>query len=505
MTYLALKSNPDSQASQYLTKIQVSGNHLMRIINDVLDFSKIDSGKLALEYDVFEIERVVQRVTQLLDQKAAEKGLYLSATVDADVPRNLVGDAHRLEQVLINYLGNAVKFTSSGAVSLVVTSDHAPGDGAETGACTLRFEVTDTGIGLTAEQQSKLFQSFEQADNSTTRQFGGTGLGLAISKQLAVLMGGEVGVSSTPGVGSTFWFTARVGIALLNDDVQAAHHLPQQADDDLLRGARILVVDDNAFNLDVAMGILADKGAVVLVAGNGAEALDIVLSQRPDVVLMDIQMPVMDGLEATRRIRAEPAVAETPVIAMTANAMPSDHEAYLQAGMDAVISKPFDPADLFAVLTKWLAREPDTKLAPEPSSAKPVLTLADLPDWDIEVLKKTVGNNTATHARLLDKFCLGAVEQVDALLAANAAGDWHTVGQVAHKLKSSARAVGALKLGETCHEIEQAVRQADEAASLFWTDQIGIHLERAMGGISGWQAANRVDAAAGTAESASQQ
>jgi len=306
-------SLPPAQAER-LDKILRSGQHLLRLINDILDLSKIEAGQLQLE----------------------------------GLPNALRGDATRLSQALLNYLGNALKFTETGGITL-------RGQLLEQGAqdCLLRFEVQDTGIGLAPEQQARLFRAFSQAEQSTARRYGGTGLGLAITQRIAALMGGEVGLRSTPGQGSCFWMTTRLALAehtvpgLLPAEpgVQAEQRLAQRHG-----GRRVLVVDDDPVNQLVAQGLLQEVGLVVDVAETGQEALTLLASQPYALVLMDMQLPGMDGLQATRALRKLPGCAQLPVLAMTANAFAEDREQCLQAGMDDFISKPVDPERLFATL-----------------------------------------------------------------------------------------------------------------------------------------------------------
>jgi CheY-like chemotaxis protein/HPt (histidine-containing phosphotransfer) domain-containing protein len=364
----------------------------------------------------------------------------------------------RLNQILLNYIYNAIKFTLQGTVAVRILRLDFAENKQSPEPCLLRFEVQDTGIGLTTEQISRLFQSFEQADNSTTRQYGGTGLGLAISKQLAHLMGGEVGVNSTPGVGSTFWFTARLKIAKA---LQVQPEPPSAATDTLaLRGKHILVVDDNDFNLDVAQGILEEEGMQVMLAGNGSEALERLRQYRFDIVLMDVQMPVMDGLQATRAIRADPLLAATRVIACTANARHEDRAKCLAAGMDDVVTKPLNPDLLFATLVQWLTAT--VRVRPAEEQRQPAEKAhASLVMWDIAALVQTVGDKTETQQRLLNKFLLGASVQAAEISTAVNNGAWMQAADVAHKLKSSARAVGAMQLGQHCAALEAAGRASD--------------------------------------------
>ena len=346
MAHLALQRSVDPLQRDYLAKIGHSGQHLLRLINNVLDMSKIEAGRLELGVSRFELARVVDSLRSQVLGEAAAKGLAVGFDIDDALAVTLVGDPLRLEQVLLNYLSNAVKFTDRGEIAVraaMVERDSPAG-------CLVRFEVRDTGAGMSAGTVASLFEMFRQADPSTTRRYGGTGLGLAICKQLAALMGGEVGVESTPGAGSVFWFTARFGIADAADTAARADALQDAA---VRPGLRILVAEDNAFNQIVTTAMLENVGAVVRVASDGLEALALLRGEPFDCVLMDVQMPVMDGLEATRRIRAEPALARTRVIAMTANAWDEDRDQCLAAGMDDFVTKPVDPQLLYRTLMRW--------------------------------------------------------------------------------------------------------------------------------------------------------
>ena len=384
MTHLAIQASPDERLRGRLQTIQQSGQHLLGVISDILDFSKIDAGKLDLECQPFSLGAVLESSLALVAQRAREKGLVLSVQVDPGLSDHLDGDARRLQQVVLNLLNNAVTYTERGSVRVAVNPvPDRPG--------LLCFSVIDTGIGLNEEQQSRLFRSFEQADNSMSRRFGGTGLGLAICKQLAELMRGEVGVRSDPGQGSTFWFTAwlpPVASAPASDPLPvpaassppsvprgaaevgfaeppASPQTPPCAGEPgtaigffpVLRGRRVLLVDDNAFNQIITQEILEAEGLVVTVAGDGHEALGFLQGHDPfDVVLMDVQMPDLDGLETTRRFRASGLRPGLPVIAMTAHARMEDRETCEAAGMDDFVTKPVDPARLCARLVWWLGR-----------------------------------------------------------------------------------------------------------------------------------------------------
>ncbi|MDK9726332.1 MAG: ATP-binding protein [Sterolibacteriaceae bacterium MAG5] len=352
LTYLIRRTGVSDIQAAKLKKIDQASQHLLGIINAILDLSKIEAGRLVLDDEAVNVAAIMEEVASLIADRAHEKGLQLSVEV-APLPADLCGDPTRIKQVLLNYAVNAVKFTEAGTITLRAEAAYATAD-----HVLLRCEVQDTGIGIAPEVLPRLFGTFEQADNTATRKYGGTGLGLAINKRLAEMMGGEVGVASTPGAGSCFWFTARLrkGVpakaapppALPADDVEAMLRKEHA-------GRRLLLVDDDEDNREITRRILAHVWPQLDMAGNGAEAVDLATRNRYDVILMDVQMPGMDGLEATRRIRELPNGRDAVILAMTANVFPEDRARCLAAGMNDFIPKANDPKAPFAIILKWLS------------------------------------------------------------------------------------------------------------------------------------------------------
>ncbi len=605
MTHLVLMTTMTPHQREYVKKIQLSGQHLLRIINDILDISKIEAGKLSIEQADFELETTLAGVVGVIGEKAGEKGLELILDIASDVPVNVIGDSLRLGQVLINYANNAIKFTEHGEIDIVVRAREIGTD-----SVLLWFAVRDTGIGLSEEQKKRLFTAFSQADTSTTRQYGGTGLGLAISKQLATMMGGEVGVDSAPGVGSTFWFTARLGIShtprrellpeaelrgrrvLVVDDNDNARqvmnqmlrsmsfavdvvssgreavaaveqadrdnapyelvfmdwHMPamngvdacrrikdlalaepphlmlvtaygreevfHQAEDAGIRdvlikplnastlfeaamralqgsaggdlrqaaeltstalqslaaiaGARILLVEDNEINQEVALDLLRHARLEVDLAENGQVALDRLQANDYALVLMDMQMPVMDGVEATRQLRRLPGLAALPVVAMTANAQAADRQRCQEAGMNDFIPKPIEPELLWQTLLKWIAprhaaaaADSDSDMATAAVSTAPAAPALDLGVAAIDpgpALRRMLGN-TELYFATVRKFCRLQENTGQTMVAALDAGDWVTAQRQAHTLKSVAASIGAGRLAEQAAALEKALAE----------------------------------------------
>ncbi len=341
--------------AEYLEKIDAAGAHLLSLINNILDLSKIEAGKFELDEAPVDVAELVANVRSIMAERAENKGVVLEIQI-IGLAAPLLGDSMRLRQALINYTINAIKFSEAGTIILraypLEESDQA---------VIVRFEVEDQGVGVAPEAMPRLFGAFEQADNSTTRRYGGTGLGLAITRHLARLMGGDAGLESQQGRGSTFWFSARLsrcGGTPDKHDTQE-RHVSASAEDSLRRrhaGKRILVVDDDPMNRDVARLTLAESGLIVDLAEDGRQALEQSAARDYALLLMDVQMPVMDGLDATRAIRTRPDGASVPIVAMTANAFAEDKELCLQAGMNDFLAKPIDPELLFSTLLRWLDR-----------------------------------------------------------------------------------------------------------------------------------------------------
>jgi signal transduction histidine kinase/CheY-like chemotaxis protein len=597
MAHLALKTELNPRQKGYVRKIQQSGQHLLGIINDILDFSKIEAGKLTVETIDFDLEKVLENVSNLISEKATAKGLELIFDIDPAVSTHPKGDPLRLGQILINFCNNAVKFTERGEI--VVKARIQEDDEGGQMVC---FSVSDTGIGLTDEQMGRLFQAFEQADASTTRQHGGTGLGLAISKRLAQLMGGDVGVTSEIGKGSIFWFTAHLAkgegpakrlpkpdlrgrrVLIIDDNTQArevlssmllsmtfvVHEAPsgqegiemvsqatersepydivfvdwqmpgldgietgkrisalpnlvvhphlvmvtaygreevlKQAEESAfenvlikpvtssmlfdsvvqalstdqrvvsevqstssveinlapIRGARILLVEDNELNREVAMGLLEDGQFSIGQAENGAVAVQMITKQEYDLVLMDMQMPVMDGVTATKAIRSNPRFSSLPIIAMTANAMDSDRQMCLDAGMNDHLAKPIDPDKLFAALLRWIAPRAAggsqfVVASPTPSAPEVNSDSLVIPGIDTATALKRTGGNQKRYEALLSRFADSQATAVSDIRAALAANDSLTAQRLAHSLKGAAANLGATALAEVAAKAESAI------------------------------------------------
>ena len=469
-----------------LSQIGSASEHLLAIINDVLDISKVEAGRLQLERIGFDFAQLVNKVSQITQELIVAKGLNYQVDYDSAVPR-LIGDPTRLSQMLLNYLSNAVKFTEKGGITLrVKLLEMTEAD------ALLRFEVEDTGIGLSNEQIPRLFTSFEQGDSSVTRKYGGTGLGLAITKQLANRMNGNVGIESVLGQGSTFWFTARLernsetspstSDLLTNSahfDVHAIAnklatgtepHLGTTQAPEQLRfdGKKVLLVEDNEFNQEVAMETLADFGLHVDLAVNGRDAIKKLNQANYDLVLMDIQMPEMDGLEATTLIRKIPGKAELPIVAMTANVLDEDREQCLAAGMCDFLGKPFEPQELQQILQRWLhtpmaknqPASPSTEQAPQrPTDELP----ASIPGLDMEDGLRRVLGKRDRYRLYLSRFVEEQSDTAEQLADLLATSDKLTDAmRLIHTIKGMSGQIGAKQLYAVASEFEAALRKGCE-------------------------------------------
>jgi two-component system, sensor histidine kinase and response regulator len=468
---LALKTDLNSKQRDYIRKIRMSGAHLLGIINDVLDLSKIEAGKLSVEQTDFELTDVLENVSNLISEKAMAKGLELMFQVGKETPNFLIGDPLRLGQILVNYANNAVKFTEKGKI---VISVEVAEESETEGDVLLRFAVRDTGIGLTPEQIGKLFQSFQQAESSTSRKYGGTGLGLAISKRLANLMGGDVGVESEYGQGSTFWFTARLGkgVVRTKDSKVEQETSPLIASLAAIQGAVVLLVEDNEFNQQIASELLTDAGFVVHVASNGQESLAMIAQHPYDVVLMDMQMPVMDGITATTEIRKMEAMADIPIIAMTANVMQADIKKCIDAGMNDHVAKPVDPDELFSKLVRWInPRQPGSSqqgaaaALERPAKAQHMSTsqdeLPDIPGLDTSLGLRRVMGKKAFYLDMLRMYVENQGETPARIRRSLADGDYETAQRLAHTAKGVSGNIGATNLQELAARVEKAVQERD--------------------------------------------
>jgi two-component system, sensor histidine kinase len=445
MTEMALKTSLSLKQRDYLETVKASAASLLAILNDILDFSKIESRKLELEAVPFSLRDVLNEAVKPLAVRAAEKDLELAVDVAPEVSNTIVGDPLRLRQVLTNLIGNAVKFTERGGV--VVTVAQQPGAN-ETAV--LHFSVSDTGIGISPDHQISIFEAFNQADGSTTRRFGGTGLGLAICATLVRLMNGLIWVDSRIGHGSTFHFTATFEIAA---ELPASKHEATVAASTPIVPRRILLAEDNIVNQQVACGLLTDRGHLVTVAANGEEAIATIAREPFDLILMDLQMPVMGGFEATHIIRERERGATTrlPIVAMTAHAMAGDEERCLAAGMDGYLAKPIDAEKLFRIVEAGAGASEDTIAFDEP-----------------DLLKRLCGNQ-ALKARVLRVFAEDCPSRLAEISAAIADGDAERVRRAAHALKGSSGNVAARGLADAAHALELAAATGRfESLDLAW-------------------------------------
>ncbi|GAK61392.1 multi-sensor hybrid histidine kinase [Candidatus Vecturithrix granuli] len=466
LTHLALQTELSPKQQDYLTKIHISSHSLLGIIDDILDFSKIEAGKLSLEAVNFDLEEVLHDVADVLGIKAEEKGLDLRFSIADDVPPVLVGDPLRLKQILMNLTSNALKFTEHGSITI-----HVELVSKRAAKVVLRFVVRDTGIGISPQQRQELFQPFTQADGSITRRYGGTGLGLSISKGLVEMMEGTIKVESQPGQGSLFSFTATFSHY---PEQQTLFRLTPEHDEperlNMLSGLRVLVVEDNEINQQVAKELLETRGMIVTIANTGQEAVQWVRDAEFDFILMDIEMPDMDGYEATQRIRELAAslpaktLQQIPIIAMTAHALTGDRKKSLEAGMNDHLIKPMDPEQLYAMLFKWIepaqrARSELTSVQPRTISVQNSEKFPRLPGLDPASGLARVGQNQNLYCDLLDKFQTTYTHKSKEIQALLEQGDLEKAAQMIHGLKGVAGNLGAHDVFRIAQQLETSIKQ----------------------------------------------
>ncbi len=461
MSNRALKTELDERQADYVTKIRDSARVLLGLINDILDFSKIEAGRLQLEEAGFRLDRVIAQVAVFAQPLATEKGLAYEVDLDPLVPLHWVGDALRLTQVLTNLVSNAIKFTHRGGVRVIVRCE-----GPERARPTLVVTVRDSGIGLSSEQRESLFQAFSQADAATSRKYGGTGLGLAICRQLVGLMGGGIEVESTPGGGSSFRFTvllwrADAKLAAQIDREAQAGEESSEAPPAMAGNFRVLLAEDNRFNQQIALEILGDAGILADVVENGREAVACLAARHYDLILMDVMMPEMDGLEATRRIRENPGWRAIPVIALTANAGEEDRRGCIEAGMDDVVTKPFESRDLYRVLRRFQGMDAGGATVPPPAAViaeERECGLGEIDGIDLAELRYRLQGKEAVVRRLLKLFREQSAGVPQRLAEALHGGERETALRLAHTLKGSAANISAHRLKAFAQEVEAAIK-----------------------------------------------
>ena len=467
LTQLTLDSDLTPKQHDHLRKVYSSSKALLNILDDILDYSKIDAGKLDFEYIEFNLQDVLNNIDALFSVMIEEKGLKLSIDVDSNIHCNLIGDPLRLGQVLNNLVGNAIKFTEHGEIRINVKILSFVAD-----KIMLQFAVQDSGIGIDKTQIEKLFNPFSQADSSTTRKYGGSGLGLTIAKKLVEMMGGDISLSSTLGQGCTFAFSAYFGqganissetLLIASNSLQFAKEEPHV---DLLklaapiRGAHILLVEDNEINQEVANEFLTQAGLKTTIANHGKEAVEWMKKATFDAVLMDLQMPVMDGIEATRLIRAMPQGKDIPIFALSAAAMIHDKQASEQAGMNGHISKPFNPQQLISTLLKWIKRndnEPIQSVVAAPIAQKTSLPL-ELPGFDLQSALPRLGGNPEMMNKLLLRFASDYAiisTQVDEYLLDN---QKDKAASLLHRIKGVSATLGATVLADAAKQFENEIK-----------------------------------------------
>ncbi len=462
LVHLMRRGGLTAEQGERLRKIDTAAEHLLCIINDILELSKIEAGKLVLEQKDFALSEIVDQVHSLIAEAARTKGLAIEVDY-GDAPRRLKGDPTRVRQALLNYAGNAIKFTERGRICLRTRLEQDYGED-----IVVRFEVQDTGIGIAQDKLPELFQIFEQGDASITRQYGGTGLGLAITQRLATLMNGEAGAESAMGVGSTFWFTARLRRGHAAVDV-AADKVTESSGATTWQShsaARVLLVEDDPINREVMLDMLAGIGFSIDTAEDGHQAIAKAAMTHHDLILMDMQMPRLDGLQATQAIRALPELAETPIIAMTANVFDEDRRRCIAAGMNDFIAKPFDPDILLATLTKWLPAHPEPKYSPfapidDANAASSQLWQALTTITGLDVGHGVVNSSGSLdrYAQFLRRYARDSEKDVSELETLITTEQFDKARRLAHSLAGAAGLLGVIVIEPLASELEDALRE----------------------------------------------
>jgi len=469
MSDLVLQTNLSAIQRNYLDKIRTSSKWLLDIINDILDYSKLEAGKLKIEHTEFFLDDVIQYLKDVTSTLLKNKVLTIEFTVDNDVPKSFLGDPLRLGQILLNLCSNAIKFTEEGSVKIAVKCIENT-----TTQAHLRFSVTDTGIGLTSKQLEGLFEAFNQADNSTTRKYGGTGLGLSICKSLVSAMDGTIGVISDPGKGSCFYFTLKLDKSPNSYRSGRPHSVTLIDPASLLRDVHLLVVEDNEINQELLMDVLALKGIRADLAKNGSEAIAMLETHAYSAVLMDCLMPAMDGYDATRAIRKNPRYAHLPIIAMTANVMPEDRQRCLDCGMNDYVGKPIEWDEMFRVLLKWIKPESE-KTDNDISNRFDEFEFPCLPGVDLSLAKLQAADNSAVYIKILALFREKHASDISLIRNLYRDGDYEQAARITHKLSGSVKSVAHSELGNILGILEAAFRQGDTE-----TIELQLHMAETM-------------------------
>lgn len=496
LTNSALKTNLDAKQKDYLEKIEKSSISLLRIINDILDFSKIEAGMLKLEQVEFVFENILENIRNVISDKAIKKGLDFLFRIDPEVPHILTGDPLRLEQILINLCGNAVKFTEKGEI--IISADVIEKTDTKV---KIGFSVKDTGIGIREEDKEKLFEKFSQTDASITRKFGGTGLGLSITKDLLNLMGGEISVDSRPGLGSTFTFVLEFGY-----EASAGTHSQSGSknSNDLselyarlesIRSAHILLVEDDEINQQVASELLESAGMLVETASNGVIAVEKLKqtaeNEQPDLVLMDLHMPEMDGYTATAKIREIERFSGLPVFAMTADVVAGVKEKCLETGMQGFLSKPINPKDLFETLLEWIpASVGKGSAAHRTRESNPGLKIPVIAGLKTEAGLKNINNNRELYLKLLDKFYenySSFTERVSGLITSN---DISQSVLLVHTLKGVAANLGASEIEKRAGQLEEVLKSNNSLENMHLVSELDEVLSKTLKSLNSELAAN---------------